>query len=245
VGSSSSTRWNGHVRHRTELDACAIGTALLKPMLREWLETSGRYEARSSHRIILGARIMAGRVTRDEFGALTRTLTIDYDIRPEWKDRIRLTPVSGRFGGLVWFLCCPTCDRRVRTLYVPLGPVLPELARPARCRACCGLRYYTQRCGPERRADLMVLRAAQRIDSRVRRVDEALDGPPEKPKRMRWARYDQLSAQYAEACEARDYVYLRCMPRALWRAMTCAACASSRSNERRRRAARPPATGQH
>jgi len=49
----------------------------------------------------------------------------------------------------------------------------------------------------------MVLRAAQRIDSRVRRVDEALDGPPEKPKRMHWARYEQLSAQYAEACEAR------------------------------------------
>jgi hypothetical protein len=43
----------------------------------------------------------------------------------------------------------------------------------------------------------MVLRAAQRIDSRVRRVDEALDGPPEKPKRMHWARYEQLSAQYA------------------------------------------------
>jgi len=162
-------------------------------------------------------------VTRDEFGALTRTLAIDYDMRPAWKDRIRLTPVPGRFGGLVWFLCCPTCDRRVRTLYVPLGPALPELAKPARCRACCGLRYHTQRCGPERRADLMVLRAAQRIDSRVRRVDEALDGPPEKPKRMHWARYEQLSGQFAEACEARDYVYLRYVPRVLWRAMAGAA----------------------
>ena len=151
MGSPSSTRWNGHVRHRTELEACAIATAHLKPMLREWLETSGRYEARSSRRIVLGARIVAGRVTRDDFGALSRTLTIDYDLRPAWKDRIRLTPVPGRFGGLVWFLCCPTCDRRVRTLYVPLGPALPELAKPARCRACCGLRYHTQRYGPERR----------------------------------------------------------------------------------------------
>jgi len=69
----------------------------------------------------------------------------------------------------------------------------------------------------------MVLRAAQRIDSRVRRVDEALDGPPEKPKQMHWARYEQLSAQYAEACEARDYVYLRYVPRVLWRAMAGAA----------------------
>ena len=52
----------------------------------------------------------------------------------------------------------------------------------------------------------MVLRAAQRIDSRVRRVDEALDGPPKKPKRMHWARYEQLY-----------------MPRVLWRAMAGAA----------------------
>jgi len=60
VGSSSPTRWDGHVRHRTELDACAIGTAHIKPMLREWLETSANYEARSSRRIVLGARIVVG-----------------------------------------------------------------------------------------------------------------------------------------------------------------------------------------
>jgi hypothetical protein len=188
-------------------------------MLREWLETSGRYEARSSRRIVLGARIVAGRVTRDDFGALSRTLTIDYDLRPAWKDRIRLTPVPGRFGGLVWLLACPSCDRRVRTLYVPLGPVLPELARPARCRVCCGLRYHSQRCGPERRADISVLRAAQRIDSSVRSVAEALHGPPAKPRRMRWSRYKQLCAQYAEASEARDGVYLLGMARVLWRIM--------------------------
>jgi hypothetical protein len=223
MGSSSSTRWHGHIRHRTELDACAIGTAHIKPMLREWLETSGSYEARSSRRILLGATIVAGRVTRDEFAALTRTLTIDYDMRPAWKDRIRLTPVPGRFGGLVWFLCCPTCDRRVRTLYVPLGPVLPELSQPARCRACCGLRYHSQRYGRERRADVAVLRAAQRIDPRVRSVADALDGPPAKPKRTRWSRYEQLCDEYAEASEARDEMYLRCLSRALWRAMAGAA----------------------
>jgi hypothetical protein len=227
VGSSSSTRWDGHVRHRTELDACAIGTAYIKPMLRDWLETSGSYEARGRDRVVLGGRLVMGRMTRDEYGALTRTLTIEYDLRPEWNDRIRLTPVPGRFGGLVWFLCCPTCDRRVRTLYVPLGPVHPELARPARCRECCGLRYYSQRCGPERRADISVLRAAQRIDSRVGSVSEALDGPPAKPKRMRWSRYQQFCARYAEASEARDYVYLLCMPRVLWRALEGAAYVAS------------------
>jgi len=72
-------------------------------------------------------------------------------------------------------------NRRVRTLYVPLGPVLPELAKLARCRVCCGLRYHTQRCGPERRADLMVLRAAKRINPNTRGVPESFQAPPPKP----------------------------------------------------------------
>ena len=101
MAGSGSTRWGWHRRHRTERDACAIGTAHIKPMLRAWLETSGIYEARERDRTVLGARLVMSRMTRDEYRTLTRTLTIDYDMRPAWKDRIRLTPVPGRFGGLV------------------------------------------------------------------------------------------------------------------------------------------------
>ena len=99
-------------------------------------------------------------------------------------------------------------NRRVRTLYVPLGPVLPELAKLARCRVCCGLRYHTQRCGPERRADLMVLRAAKRINPNVRGAPEDFQAPPPKPSRMRWARYKRLCDAFYEAHEARNDVYL-------------------------------------
>ena len=208
MGGSGSTRWNGHRRHRTERDACAFGTAGLKALLRDWLETSGSFDYRRNGRMTLGGEVVVGRVMRDDAGSLTRTLTIDYDERPAWPDRIRLSSVPGRFGGLVWFLHCPTCDRRVRTVYVPLGAAVPELSKPARCRQCCGLRYHIQRLDPQRRADQLVLRAARRINPADRTLAEDLAAPPPKPKRMRWATYDRLCARFAEAVVARDEVYL-------------------------------------
>ena len=218
MGSSSSTRWNGHVRHRTERDAYAFGTAALKPMLRSLLETSGTFEFKPKGSWFCGDLVM-GRVMRTDTGELTRTLTIDYDERPQWQDHIRLASVPGRFGGLVWFFCCPMCERRVRTVYVTFYGRLPQLSKPARCRQCCGLRYHVQRCSPERRADLMVMRAARRIDPRVRGNPDDFDHPPEKPKRMRWATYDRLCVLFADAAEARDEVFLAGAAAFLWRIM--------------------------
>lgn len=221
MGGSGSTRWGGHRRHRTEREACAIGTAYIKPMLRDWLETSCSYQASNRRRTVLGATLIVGRMMRDPAGGLTRTLTIDYDERPAWKDQIRLSSVPGRFGGLVWFLHCPACDRRARVLYIRVADNFwhAELSQPARCRQCCGLRYHSQRCSPEQRGDLMVMRAARRINPATRTLAEDLAAPPEKPKRMRWTTYDRLCVRFDDAVKERDGVYLAGAARFLWRIM--------------------------
>lgn len=67
------------------------------------------------------------------------TIRLTYTIRrtpPVPVDEcIPLDPVPARFGGDVWWFRCPTCARRVRTLYLPAG------ATRYRCRTCYGLTY--------------------------------------------------------------------------------------------------------
>src|SRR5438045_6355873 len=83
MGGSGSTRWSGHRRHRTERDAYAFGTKALKPMIRNWLETCGAFEYRPNRRTWFCGDLVMERMTRNDAGELTRTLTIDYDDRPQ------------------------------------------------------------------------------------------------------------------------------------------------------------------
>jgi hypothetical protein len=48
---------------------------------------------------------------------------------------VPLTPRWPYFGGLSWWLCCPTCGRRGFMLYLPAG------ARQFGCRGCHSLTY--------------------------------------------------------------------------------------------------------
>src|SRR5688500_16528996 len=101
MGGQGSTRWGGHVRYRTEREACAVTVREFCPEMREPLELSGHFR---------GGKLVDGMFTlsrweRDpDTRVIARTLILNYTQRPAWPDRIRVTSDAGRFGGLVWYL---------------------------------------------------------------------------------------------------------------------------------------------
>ena len=56
------------------------------------------------------------------------------------KSQFVLATSTPKFGGIRWWLICPTCAARCSQLYCPPGPHPPDL----RCRKCWGLSYRSQ-----------------------------------------------------------------------------------------------------
>ena len=96
--------------------------------------------------------------------------------------RVRLTPTLPHFGGVRWWFVCPLSGHRVRCLH-----------SVGHCNRFAGRRflhlgYKVQR---ESRSDQR-LRAARVADAKLGGTGNLLDGPPEKPKWMRWRTYGRL-----------------------------------------------------
>ena len=112
-----------------------------------------------------------------------------YAIRDYWTgeqhqidDKIYLTASRPWFGGQRWWFVCPTKNRRVCKLYLPLG------GRRFRSPHAYRLTYASQREAVYDRA----MRRARRLCRRL--GGDPMDDhyPPEKPPRMRGAMYDRL-----------------------------------------------------
>lgn len=102
--------------------------------------------------------------------------------------RLQLVTTRPPLGGIRWWFLCPRTARRVSKLFLPRG------GRQFLSRQAYRLGYACQR-----------IDASDRIHMRARRLHRTLggegnwlDGPPEKPKWMRWATYrrkvDRLEA---------------------------------------------------
>ncbi len=95
--------------------------------------------------------------------------------------RVELVTTQPPFGGIRWWFLCPRTGRRVSKLFLPRG------GRQFLSRQAYRLGYACQR-----------IDASDRIHMRARRLHRALggegnwmDGPPDKPKWMRWGTYER------------------------------------------------------
>ncbi len=102
--------------------------------------------------------------------------------------RIDLVSAAQPFGGRQWWMRCPVHRRRVKALFLPYG------AAQFACREAWRLNYACQRRSAKDRA----LATAQRIRQQLGGDACVFDAFPERPARMRQARYDKLRAK-AEA----------------------------------------------
>ena len=110
---------------------------------------------------------------------------------------IHLESSPQRFGGVRWWLVCPSSGRRCRVLYKPNG------GRSFASRQAWGLVYRTQQMSP-----------ADRATHRMHTLAEPLGGDcdmPLKPKWMRWRTFERKAEKLAEAERAADGYFLeRC-----------------------------------
>jgi len=89
-------------------------------------------------------------------------------------------------GGARRFLGCPGCQRRCRILYFGTDRL--------RCRLCLDLRYASQKMGRGDRALAQAAKIARRIEPGTAEIDDLAP----KPRRMRWATYQQLEKRHSD-----------------------------------------------
>ena len=111
----------------------------------------------------------------------------------EIDDKIDLAASRPPFGGLRWWFLCPRRNRRVRTLYLPLGGC--HLWSRRAYRLAYASQRETEYDGALRRARKLYLRLGG---------DPADDEYPDKPKRMRWTTYNLLMDKLAAADDVAD-----------------------------------------
>jgi hypothetical protein len=123
------------------------------------------------HHGIPGQEVMIGGYSWDPWGTVTAVA------------------IAQPFGGVRWWLLCPRCHRRRRTLY--------QASRGLGCRTCLGLTYPSQRLSPSmlryRRLGEEVARLWQRLGGR----DDTPEGIwPRRPRGMHEATHARLKAEF-------------------------------------------------
>jgi hypothetical protein len=94
------------------------------------------------------------------------------------------------FGGQRWYWVCPQTGRWAQKLYLPNG------GRRFLSRQAYGLMWRSQRVTALERSHARLARIARRLGWEY---DSPDDGPPPKPKWMRWRTYDRLVAEWDAA----------------------------------------------
>lgn len=105
---------------------------------------------------------------------------------------VPLETTAQRFGGLRWWFRCPQTGQRCTKLFLPLG------GHRFLSRYAWRLGYASQREDARGRAQLQ----ARKISRSLGNADHWIDGPPPKPKWMRWSTYER-KAQKLEIMNAR------------------------------------------
>lgn len=135
-----------------------------------------------------------------------RLLALDYSVRPAAGACVRVSqsiaaePLAQPFGGVRWWLLCPSCRTRRAALYRMQG------ASEFRCRVCQDIAYESQRRDRLGRLQERILRLERRMTADPRRCWG--DPTPRRPKGMHRRRYftyhterarlyDELSCQMA------------------------------------------------
>lgn len=91
------------------------------------------------------------------------------------------------FGGVCWWLRCPECGHRRRTLYLAGTPARALTGSLPRCRPCRRLAYPSQRLGPVERLQ----RHRRRLADRIAGHPIAWGALPARPRGMHHTRYER------------------------------------------------------
>ena len=102
-----------------------------------------------------------------------------------WNYRVSLLTSPQRFGGVRWWFECPRTVRRAVRLY------LPRDGHQFWSRHAYGLGYASQREDRKGRAQLQAMKIYRALGG----DGHWMDGPPPKPKWMRWCTYDRLATK--------------------------------------------------
>ena len=102
-----------------------------------------------------------------------------------WPYMVRLVTSPQPFGGLRWWFECPRAGRRAVKLYLPLG------GHQFWSRHAYGLGYASQREDRMGRAQQQAIKIYRQLGGE----GHWMDGPPRKPKWMRWRTYDRLATK--------------------------------------------------
>jgi hypothetical protein len=98
---------------------------------------------------------------------------------------VRLLTSPQPFGGVRWWFECPRTGRRAVKLYLPLG------GHQFWSRHAYRLGYASQREDRKGRAQLQAVKIYRALGG----DGHWMDGPPAKPKWMRWRTYDRLATK--------------------------------------------------
>lgn len=112
--------------------------------------------------------------------------------------RVPLRTTPQRFGGIRWWFECPRTGRRCTKLFLPLG------GHQFWSRYAWRLGYASQREDAAGRAQ----RQARKISAALGDADHWMDGPPPKPKWMRWRTYERRAARLAVYNDANDAAFV-------------------------------------
>lgn len=112
--------------------------------------------------------------------------------------RVPLQTTPQPFGGVRWWFQCPRTGRRCTTLFLPRG------GHQFLSRYAWGLGYASQREDAMGRAQ----RQARKVSAALGNADHWMDGPPPKPKWMRWSTYERKAARLAAYNAANDAAFV-------------------------------------
>lgn len=225
MGGSGSSRWGGYVTRATTTSTMALAVGAF----REALNTGGterqagtmqwRWDGRRQE---MGLTISPA-VVNPETGRTFRTCTFDFrvstgstgDNGQEVRLEVPFEGVPARFGGLRWWVVCPTCRHRRTALF--LVPALGSWRFA--CRRCGGLAYPSQQESPEDRAYRRVVKLSRRMGVKVEAPADSFDVPlrPRRPKGMRRATYRALVPKWEEAVLTHSVLFSRSFERVLGR----------------------------
>jgi hypothetical protein len=137
--------------------------------------------------------------TRDQhYGFLTLSHARRNGDGSDVRYQVQLVQTLPNYGGVRWWFVCPRSGRRVAKLYLPLGGAYFW------SRKAYGLGYRSQRESPLDRAHL----AGQKLSKKLGNWEFWPDGPPCKPRWMRWRTYERLVARWEEIEARLDAAWL-------------------------------------
>lgn len=140
MGGYGSTRWNHHYRQHTTNESFSFDLAKvnIKARMQADERTAYLYQWTSRGK---PSGSMAVLYHPDTLEIVFKFQTSKGDETRDILQRVTLETMPLHFGGVRYWMRCPNCQKRVRTLHSPSTGKLND--NPFRCRTCWNLSYYS------------------------------------------------------------------------------------------------------